>query len=324
MPTALNFPDNPTLNQIFYSAYNAWKWNGTTWDIVPATAVTIEIGTVVSGPTASVVNSGTVSNAVLDFVLPIGPQGPQGIQGIQGVKGDTPTISIGTVTTGTPTTPASVTNTGTPLAAVFDFVIPKGDTGATGPQGPQGIQGIQGVAGNAATISVGTTTTLAAGSSASVTNSGTTSAAVFNFSIPKGDTGATGPQGPQGIQGPQGNAATISVGTTTTLAAGSSATVTNAGTSSAAVFNFAIPQGATGATGPTGPQGPQGLNGPAYARQYATSGTYSYCGTALEGSSTASAVWRIVRLNINSAGLVTETLSANNVIWNNYLSVTYS
>jgi hypothetical protein len=48
------------------------------------------------------------------------------------------------------------------------------------------------LAGSPATVSVGTTTTGAAGSSASVTNSGGTSAATFNFSIPRGDTGATG------------------------------------------------------------------------------------------------------------------------------------
>ena len=67
-----------------------------------------------------------------------------------------------------------------------------------------------------------------------------------------------------GPQGPQGDAATIAVGTTTTGAAGSSASVTNTGTSSAAVFNFTIPQGIqgiqgvkgdTGATGPTGATG---------------------------------------------------------------------
>ncbi len=52
------------------------------------------------------------------------------------------------------------------------------------------------------------------------------------------DVGATGPSG------------TITVGTTTTLAAGASATVTNSGTSTAAIFNFGVPRGATGAAGP--------------------------------------------------------------------------
>lgn len=46
--------------------------------------------------------------------------------------------------------------------------------------------------GDAATITVGTVTTGAAGSSVAVTNSGTTNAAVLNFTIPRGDTGASG------------------------------------------------------------------------------------------------------------------------------------
>jgi len=50
-------------------------------------------------------------------------------------------------------------------------------------------------------------------------------------------------------------AATVAAGTTTTLAPGSPATVTNSGTTSAAIFDFGIPEGATGATGPTGPAG---------------------------------------------------------------------
>jgi hypothetical protein len=58
-----------------------------------------------------------------------------------------------------------------------------------------------------------------------------------------------------GTPGAQGNAATIAVGTTTTLSPGSAATVANVGTTSAAVFNFGIPSGLTGATGPGVPVG---------------------------------------------------------------------
>lgn len=55
-----------------------------------------------------------------------------------------------------------------------------------------------------------------------------------------------------GSTGAAGAAATVSVGTVTTLAAGMPATVTNTGTASAAVLNFGIPQGATGAAGSGG------------------------------------------------------------------------
>jgi hypothetical protein len=70
------------------------------------------------------------------------------------------------------------------------------------------------------------------------------------------------------VSGTPGSSATITIGTTTTGAAGSSAEVTNSGTSSAAILNFTIPQGAageagpTGATGATGATGPQGIPGP--------------------------------------------------------------
>lgn len=49
-------------------------------------AATISIGTVTSGPTPQVTNSGTITDAVLDFVL---QQGPQGLQGEPGVDGAT-------------------------------------------------------------------------------------------------------------------------------------------------------------------------------------------------------------------------------------------
>ena len=48
------------------------------------------------------------------------------------------------------------------------------------------------------------------------------------------------------VRGPQGAAATVSVGKVTTGAAGSSASVTNSGTSGAAILNFTIPRGAQG------------------------------------------------------------------------------
>lgn len=53
----------------------------------------------------------------------------------------------------------------------------------------EGRPGQQGIPGSAATIAVGTTTTLAAGEDATVDNSGTSSAAVLDFGIPRGDTG---------------------------------------------------------------------------------------------------------------------------------------
>lgn len=92
----------------------------------------------------------------------------------------------------------------------------------------------------AATITVGSVTTWAAWSSATVVNSWTSSAAVLDFSIPQWVAWTPWADGNDWA------AATITVGTTTTLPAWSSATVTNSWTSSAAVLNFGIPKGDAG------------------------------------------------------------------------------
>lgn len=70
-------------------------------------AATIVVGSVSSGVTASVVNSGTESAAVFDFVVPQGEQGlqgdkgPQGEPGPQGEKGVSPTVSTEEIVGGT-------------------------------------------------------------------------------------------------------------------------------------------------------------------------------------------------------------------------------
>ncbi len=78
---------------------------------------------------------------------------------------------------------------------------------------------------------------------------------------PQGPAGPTGAQGATGATGPVGAAATVAVGKTSTGLPGTNALVTNAGSSSAAILNFVIPQGPVGQVGPVGPQGPQGLQG---------------------------------------------------------------
>lgn len=89
----------------------------------------------------------------------------------------------------------------------------KGDPGEKGEQGQRGEQGAQGIQG------------------------------------PRGIQGEQGERGVQGAQGPAGNAATITIGSVTTSAPGTSAQVTNRGTSSAAVLDFVLPKGKDGADG---------------------------------------------------------------------------
>lgn len=169
-----------------------------------------------------------------------------GPKGEKGDPGTAATITVGSTSTGAPGTNASVTNSGTSSAAVLNFTIPRGDKGDKGDTGATGSPGA------AATISVGTTTTGQPGTNASVTNVGTSSAAVLNFTIPKGAKGDTGATGAPGATGSPGAAATVSVGTTTTGQPGTNASVTNSGTQSAAVLNFTIPKGDKGDNGNPG------------------------------------------------------------------------
>jgi hypothetical protein len=169
------------------------------------------------------------------YVGPIrGPQGETGETGLTGGVGQTgtagaaATVAAGTTTTGAAGTNASVSNAGTPQNRTLNFVIPRGDTGATGSTGAAGNTGATGATGPA----------------------GADGAA--------GDDGATGATGNTGQTGPAGAAATVAAGTTTTGAAGTNATVTNAGTPQNRTLNFVIPRGATGLTGDTGPAGPAG------------------------------------------------------------------
>lgn len=72
-------------------------------------------------------------DGVFTFIVDMsGLDGIKGDKGEDGADGVTPTVSIGTVTTGASGTPAAVTNTGTATGAVFNFTIPKGDKGDTG------------------------------------------------------------------------------------------------------------------------------------------------------------------------------------------------
>lgn len=51
--------------------------------------------------------------------------------GLKGDRGPAATVKVGTVTTGAAGSLASVANRGTENAAIFDFVIPRGDTGTS-------------------------------------------------------------------------------------------------------------------------------------------------------------------------------------------------
>ena len=157
-----------------------------------------------------------------------GPMGEQGPQGNTGSTGATPTVEVGTVSSGrTAQVIANNTDTGVSL----DFVVPvgatgptgaqgaKGETGATGPTGAQGAKGEAGATGP----------TGAQGAKGEAGATGPT-----GVQGAKGETGATGPTGAQGAKGETG-------ATGPTGAQGA--------------------KGETGATGATGAQGIQGVTG---------------------------------------------------------------
>ena len=93
---------------------------------------------------------------------------------LKGPVGETPDISIGTVTTVEPGTPAAASMSGTPEAPVLNLSIPKGLAGAT------------------PNITVGTVTTGEPGTPVVVTITGTPEAPVLNVTIPQGMQGNTG------------------------------------------------------------------------------------------------------------------------------------
>ena len=250
---------------------------------------------------------------------PIGPEGPKGDKGDTGnsIESYELTSTEGLVDTYTITFTDGETTT-------VDVTNGRGITSITGPVSVGNVDtytinyddnttstfavtnGIDGQDGAAATIAVGTVTTGAAGSSASVVNSGTLSAAVFDFTIPRGDKGEQGIQGIQGEQGPRGeqgiqgiqgpkgdtgdafaiyktypsiaameaDAANVPEGkfvlitsTTEDIDNAKLYIKNNLGgftylTDMSGAQGVQGPKGDTGETGPEGPTGPQGIQGP--------------------------------------------------------------
>ncbi|RSX56783.1 collagen-like protein [Bifidobacterium samirii] len=182
----------------------------------------------------------------LDMVIPRGPKGEQGESGERGVEGpqgprgeagapfgiakvygsmdamkadhDNPDIPLGSFVCITTDSIEDTENATLWVKSSTEWTFITDMSGATGLQGPQGPQGIQGPDGDkgdpgrqgdqgdpglAATIHVGTVTTLAPGESATVTNSGNASDAVLNFAIPKGEKGDQGDPGQNGKDGIQ-------------------------------------------------------------------------------------------------------------------------
>lgn len=123
---------------------------------------------IINVPAGRAIGSGTYTSWNVNIAGDIGPAN---------------SLAIGSVTTGAAGSSASASITGSAPSQTLNLTIPRGNTGATGETGPQGATGA------AATITVGTVDTVNPDDPATVTNSGTSGAAVFDFEIPKGDPG---------------------------------------------------------------------------------------------------------------------------------------
>jgi hypothetical protein len=136
-----------------------------------------------------------------------------------------------------------------PGTAATNGTVYLADIAPASELGPE-YASLRGPAGEAATLAIGTTTSVTNAGTAAVTNVGTNTNGTLNFTL---RDGPTGPQGIQGIQGVQGDTGTFAIGTTTSVANSGTASVTNVGSSTAGTFDFVLRDGPTG---PTGPQGP--------------------------------------------------------------------
>lgn len=209
-PTYTDSPDVPRDLINLADDISAWveanpNLKGDTGDT--GTAATIEVGTVDVLPAGSqpeIINVGTSSAARFNFKI------PRGVDGVLGGPGPANVIAVNPTVTGLPGTQANVVisqqtiSNGIP-SQTLTFTIPKGDKGDTGETGAKGDTGEQGPA--AATITVNPTVVNGlAGTSPAVTNSGTSSAVVLNFTIPRGADGAPGAAGAPGADGAQGPA----------------------------------------------------------------------------------------------------------------------
>ena len=142
--------------------------------------------------------------------------------------------------------------------------------------------------------------------------------------------------------GTQGPAGTLTIGTVTTGAAGSSATVTNVGTSSNAILDFSIPRGDKGDTGPTGAKSVTVLNPSAPDRIgilfTTTSQTISRIQSVVTGSGSPSVSYSLnygtdfsatgtavvtagITANSTTSGVSTTSFNNATVPSNNYLYV---
>ncbi len=145
-----------------------------------------------AGTNASVTNSGTTKDVILDFLIPRGEDGEK--------------IAIGTTYTLDANARAKVVDKLVGNVHTIDFYIPQGFDGINGIDGVDGEPGPKGEDGKSEQIEIAETITLDAGMDAEVEDDFDGELHSLTFSIPKGEKGDPGPRGEQGLQGNTGPA----------------------------------------------------------------------------------------------------------------------
>jgi len=252
--TAIDFPNSPTLNEVFTSGSRSWKWNGTVWQTVTtstgsqgdkgglryafSTSTTMAepdpgfIGfnnATVASVTAIAINAETIEGTdVSNYIYSLSTSLPDELSVIkyylivQGNVNNDATYAIFAIT-------GVVDNTtwlqltaeyvsGTMPSESEELVISLSRVGDLGPTGPE------------TSLTIGTVETSLPGATGAVSITGPAGDQVLSFTLPMG------PTGPE---------TSISVDTTTGLP-GSNAEVSVTGPAGDQLVSFVIPQGPTG------------------------------------------------------------------------------
>jgi hypothetical protein len=227
-------------------------------------AAIVNVGTtmtVPAGTPATVLNGGTATNAMLNFLI---PQGPTGLTGAQGPQGPVGIANRGAWTSATAYNSndavfdsasywlATAANIGSePSPTNTNWQLLAGGIVNRGLWTASNSYNVNDAVSDAGSYWLAVTPTSANTATPNTSCEPSAAGCAGNWQLLaaqglQGQPGAQGQAGSVGPAGAPGAAATVQVGNVTTGAPGSQAVVSNSGSPIAAILNFTIPQGVTG------------------------------------------------------------------------------
>lgn len=275
---------------------------------VNGTSATIAIGVTTTLPCtelATVNNSGSATNAILNFAVP---------EGCPGQNGQNANVTVSVINNSNNTNVTQVVYNTTDFNIYINitenetFISLPGPPGPPGPQGPNGtcestcVNGTNGVDGVTPTVTIGTTVTTLPGTNATVSNDGNATDLILNFTIPEGAPGSPGSPG-------QNANVTITIINSSN---NTSVTETIYNTSDFNVF-INITENATFISTP-GPPGPAGTNGTCTPCNNGTDGVNGIDGT--NGTSTSFSIGNTTTTNPGTLATVVNVGTVDDVILN--------